>query len=120
LSLLACQGATMIAGPILLHQAATAAIDGGGILCDCKEEPGAECPMHKGKHQSSGSESGTLHACAGYGDRVAVLTFLTGTSGILQTASADIRPATPGVALAAFTTSVVNTDGSPTSPPPRS
>jgi hypothetical protein len=119
LSLLAGQAATMIAAPVLLHQAATASIDGSAILCDCKEEPGAACPMHHGKHQSSSTESGTLHACAGYGDRVAVLTFLTGTRGILQTATNDIRPAMPAVALAAFTTSVVNADRSPTSPPPR-
>jgi hypothetical protein len=111
----------MAAAPLLLHQSTTpAAADGSAVLCDCREDPGAECPMHKGKHQSSGSESGTLHACAGYGDRVAVLTFLTGGAGILQTASDDIRPATPSIALAAFTTQVLSADRSPTSPPPRS
>jgi hypothetical protein len=118
--LLACQVAAMVAAPVLLHQPSTEAADGSGIMCDCKEEPGAECPMHKGKHQSSGTESGTLHACAGYGDRAAVLTFLTGTGGILQPVSHVLRPATPGVALAAFTTPVLNADRSPTSPPPRS
>jgi hypothetical protein len=118
--LLACQVATMVAAPVLLHQPSTAATDGSGILCGCKEEPGAECPMHKGKHQSAGSESGTLRACAGYGDRAAVLTFLTGTGGILQPASHDIRPATRSVALAALITPVLNADRSPTSPPPRS
>jgi hypothetical protein len=110
----------MVAAPMLLHQASTAANDGSGILCGCKEEPGAECPMHKGKHQSSGTESGTLHACAGYGDRVAVLALLTGTGGVLQPVLHDIRPATTGVALVAFTAPVVSADSSPTSPPPRS
>jgi hypothetical protein len=110
----------MIAAPLLLHQTSTETADGSGVLCGCKEEPGAECPMHKGKHQSSGTESGTLHACAGYGDRVAVLTLLTGTGGILQPVSHVLRPATPSVALAAFTTPVLNADRSPTSPPPRS
>ena len=44
----------MIAAPMLLRQTSTEAADGAsGVLCDCKEEPGAECPMHKGKHQSS-------------------------------------------------------------------
>jgi hypothetical protein len=109
----------MIAAPMLLHQPALAVEDGSGILCDCKEEPGAECPMHKGKHQSSRSESGTLHACAGYGDRAAVLTFLTGTGGILQPASHVLPPAARSVALAALTAPVLNGDRSPTSPPPR-
>jgi hypothetical protein len=118
--LLACQVATMIAAPMLLRQTSTEVADGSGVLCGCKEEPGAECPMHKGKHQSSGTESGTLHACAGYGDRVAVLTFLTGSGGILQPASHVRRPATRGLALAAFTTAVLNADRPPTSPPPRS
>jgi hypothetical protein len=120
LLLLASQVATLIAAPVLLHQPATEATDGSGVLCGCKEEPGAECPMHKGKHQSSGTESGTLHACAGYGDRVAVLTFLTGSGGILQPASNVGRPATPAVALAPLVPPVFDADPSPTSPPPRS
>ena len=120
MSLLACQAAAMIAAPALLHQASIATADGGGVLCGCKEEPGAECPMHKGKHQSSGTESGTLHACSGYGDRVAVLTFLTGIGGILQPVADVDRPATAAETLISSTIDVSADHRSPTSPPPRS
>ena len=119
--LLACQVAAIAAAPALLYQAGVATADGSEILCECKEKPGSECPMHKGKTQTAGNESGTLRACAGSGDQAAaILTMLTGGGGILPDFAPAAGPATTGVALAALTTSILNVDRPPTSPPPRS
>jgi len=121
-SLLTCQVAAIAAAPALLYQAGAAgAKDGSEILCECKEEPGSECPMHKGKTQAAGNESGTLRSCAGGADQAAaILTMLNGGGGILPDFAPAALPATTGVALAALTTSVLNADRPPTSPPPRS
>jgi len=120
--LLASQVAAIAAAPALLYQAGAAGTTSGSeMLCECKEEPGAQCPMHHGKTQTAGKESGTLRACAGNGDRAAaVLTMITGGGGILPDSSDATRPATTGVALAAQMTSILNADRPPTSPPPRS
>jgi hypothetical protein len=122
LSVLTCQVAALAAAPALFYRAGAAgAAAGSAMLCECKEEPGAECPMHKGKTQTAGNESGTLRSCAGGGDQAAaILTMLTGGGGILETALPSTRPATNGVALAPLTTSILSFDRPPTSPPPRS
>jgi hypothetical protein len=122
-SLLACQLAAMVAAPAVLYQTrAAAAIDGSEILCGCKDEPGALCPMHTGKRQqSSGKQSETLRSCAGHADQAAaVLTLLTSGGGILQTSTQAIRPQTNSVALLALDITIFNADRPPTSPPPRS
>jgi hypothetical protein len=120
LALLACQVAAIAAAPGLLYQAA-GTTDGSAMLCECKEEPGSQCPMHHGKTQTASNESGTLRACGGSGDQAAaVLTMLTGGGGILPDFAPATRPATLGVALAALTTSILNANRPPTSPPPRS
>ena len=122
MSLLACQLAATVAAPALLYQTrAAAAMDGSALLCGCKDEPGGECPMHRGKHQPLGRQSDSMRLCAGLGDQAAtVLTLLAGGGGILQTSSQAIRPATNGVALVALNTPILNADRPPTSPPPRS
>jgi hypothetical protein len=119
---LACQVTAIAAAPALLYQAGAAVTaDGSAMLCECKEEPGSQCPMHHGKTQTSSNESGTLRACGGSGDQAAaVLTMLTGGGGILPDSSEATRPATTGVALAAQISSILNADRPPTSPPPRS
>ena len=121
-SVLTCQVAALAAAPALFYRAGAAGTTiGSEMLCECKEEPGAECPMHKGKTQTSGNESGTLRSCAASGDQAAaILTMLTGGGGILQTSLHSAQPATTGAAVAPLTTSILNFDRPPTSPPPRS
>ena len=120
-ALLTCQVAAIAASPALLYQAGAAgATDSSAMLCECKEEPGSQCPMHHGKTQTSSNASGTLRACGGSGDQAAaVLTMLTGGGGILPDSSDATCPETAGVALAAQITSTLNADRPPTSPPPR-
>jgi hypothetical protein len=122
-SLLACQLAAMVAAPAVLYQTrAVAATDASEILCGCKDQPGAECPMHKGKRQQSSSkQSEALRSCTGRADQAAaVLTLLTSGGGILQTSAQAIRPATNSVALVVLNTPTFSADRPPTSPPPRS
>jgi hypothetical protein len=120
-TVLACQLAAFAAAPILLHHATTTSA-GSELLCDCKVEPGAECPMHGGKaHGAAGKRSGGTHLSPVCGDQtVAVLTLLAGGGGILATPSQIICPATTGVAVAALTDSIIDASRAPTSPPPRS
>ena len=120
ISVLTCQVAALAAAPALFYHAGAAG-SGSEMLCECKEEPGAQCPMHKGKTQTSGNESGSLRSCAASGDQAAaILTMLTGGGGILQTSLPSAQPATAGAAVAPLTASILNFDRPPTSPPPRS
>jgi hypothetical protein len=104
-----------------LHQT-TAASGGSELLCDCKVEPGAECPMHGGKaHGASSKRSGTTHLSPVCGDQAAaVLTLLVSGSGILVTPSRVIRPATTAAEVVTLTDSIFTATRPPTSPPPRS
>ena len=120
-SVLTCQVAALAAAPALFYRAGAAGTTGSEILCECKEEPGAQCPMHKGKTQTSSNESGSLRSCAASGDQAAaILTMLTGGGGILQTSLPSAQPATAGAAVAPLTASILNFARPPTSPPPRS
>jgi hypothetical protein len=120
-TVLVCQLAAMVAAPVLLHQGAPAGA-GAELLCDCKVEPGANCPMHGGKtHGASGKRSGAIHLSPVCGDlAAAVLTLLASGSGILVTPSRVSRPATTAVDVVASTDSIFNPSRPPTSPPPRS
>jgi len=120
-SVLACQVAALVASPALLYRAgADGAKTGSEMLCECKEEPGAQCPMHYGKTQTSGTEFGSMRSCSGGGDRAAaILTMLTGGGGILQATPSSTRPAVRSFALATVTSSILPLDRPPTSPPPR-
>jgi hypothetical protein len=120
-TVLACQLAAIAAAPVLLHTP-SAVSTGTELLCDCKVEPGAECPMHGGKaHRESGRRSGATHLSPVCGDQTAaVLTLLAGGGGILVTPSRVIRPSTAAVTVVALTDSVLSAADPPTSPPPRS
>jgi hypothetical protein len=111
----------MVAAPVLLHfyQGAPASAE---LLCDCKVEPGANCPMHGGKtHGAPGKRSVAIHLSPVCGDlAAAVLTLLASGSGILVTPSRVSRPATTAVDVVASTDSIFNPSRPPTSPPPRS
>jgi hypothetical protein len=113
----------MAAAPVLLYfyQGAPAGA-GAQLLCDCKVEPGAECPMHGGKaHGASSKRSGAIHLSPVCGDlAAAVLTLLASGTGILVTPSRVSRPATTVVDVAALANSIFNAPRPPTSPPPRS
>jgi hypothetical protein len=111
----------MAAAPVLLHQGASAGA-GAELLCDCKVEPGSECPMHGGKaHGASGKRSGAIHLSPVCGDlAAAVLTLLASGTGILVTPSRVSRPTTAAVDVVALTDSIFNAPRPPTSPPPRS
>ena len=113
----------MAAAPVLLSQTRPASDTAGSeLLCGCKDAPGAECPMHKGKRQAPAKGSGHSRLGAACGDEAAaILTLLTSSGGaLLQQSSAAIRPAQTGVALAMLITLIPNVDRPPTSPPPRS
>jgi hypothetical protein len=118
-TVLACQLAAIAAAPVLLRQAAPA---GAELLCECKVEPGAGCPMHGGKtHDAPGKRSGAIHLSPVCGDMAAaLLTLLVSGSGILVTPSRVIRPATTDVDVVALTDSIFSAARPPTSPPPRS
>jgi hypothetical protein len=120
-TVLACQLAAIAAAPVLLHEGAAASA-GTELLCDCKVEPGAECPMHGGRtHGATGKKPGAIHLSPVCGDlAAAVLTLLGSGSGILVTPSRVVRPATTAVAVVALANSIVNAPRPPTSPPPRS
>jgi hypothetical protein len=120
-TVLACQLAAIAAAPVLLHRAAQSGA-GAELLCDCKVEPGAECPMHGGKtHGAPGTGSGTIHFSPVCGDlAAAVLTLLASGTGILVTPSRVVRPATTAVDVVALADSIFNSARPPTSPPPRS
>jgi hypothetical protein len=118
-ALLAGQVAVMAAAPVLLYQTKTAA-NGGELLCDCKVEPGAECPMHGGKaHEAQGKKTARLSPVCG-DQAAAILTLLASGSGILAPSSRDVRPATNAVAVLVTADSVLDATRPPTSPPPRS
>ena len=112
--------AAVAAAPALLYQTGAAALDGREVLCACKDQPGAECPMHNGtRQQPSGKPSCAVRSSGG--DRAAaVLTLLANGGGMLQLTPEANRPATRGVALIARVDPILNTDRPPTSPPPRS
>jgi hypothetical protein len=120
-TVLACQLAALAAAPVLLHQT-TATKAGSELLCECKVEPGAECPMHGGRaHEAGGKRSGRIHLSPVCGDQTAaVLTLLAGGGGVLATPSQIARPATTGVVVVALADSIVDASRPPTSPPPRS
>jgi hypothetical protein len=120
-TVLACQLAALAASPVLLHHVSPPA-GGTELLCDCKVEPGAECPMHGGKtHGARGKRSGAVHLSPVCGDlAAAVLTLLVSGSGILVTPSRVMRPGTTAVDVVALTDSIFNSARPPTSPPPRS
>jgi hypothetical protein len=119
-TVLACQLAALAAAPALLSRG-SASNAGSELLCECKVEPGAECPMHGGKaHGASGRQS-KAHFSPACGDQgLAVLTLLVSGSGILATPSHGIRPATAGFAIAPGADLIFDTTRPPTSPPPRS
>jgi hypothetical protein len=118
-ALLACQIAVLTAAPVLLYQAKAAA-GGSELLCDCKVEPGAECPMHGGKaHEAPGKKTARFSPVCG-DQTAAVLTLLASGSGILVAASTVVRPATNPVAVLVAADSVFDSSRPPTSPPPRS
>jgi len=112
----------MAAAPVLLHQTTPTATGGSELLCDCKVEPGAECPMHGGKaHGTQGRQSGASRFSPACGDQMAaVLTLLVGGGGVLAAPSHVIRPATTTIAVVTLTDSILDTSRPPTSPPPRS
>lgn len=120
-TVLACQLAAIAAAPVLLHQGVPAGA-GTELLCDCKVEPGANCPMHGGKtHGAPGKRSGAIHLSPVCGDlAAAVLTLLASGSGILVTPSRVSRPTMTAVDVVALTDSIFNPSRPPTSPPPRS
>jgi hypothetical protein len=120
-TVLACQLAAIAAAPVRLHQGSPAGA-GSELLCDCKVEPGAECPMHGGKaHGAPGKRSGAIHFSPVCGDLAsAVLTLLASGTGILVTPSRVSRPATTAVDVVVITDSIVHASRPPTSPPPRS
>ena len=117
-ALLTCQIAVLTAAPVLLYQAKAAG--GSELLCDCKVEPGAECPMHGGKaHEVPGRK--TVRFSPVCGDQTAaVLTLLASGSGILVPASPAVSPATNPVAVLVIADSVLDSTRPPTPPPPRS
>ncbi len=110
----------MGAAPVLLYQA-RAATDGSELLCDCKVEPGAECPMHGGKahEEARGRKAARFSPVCG-DQTAAVLTLLAGGSGIFESPSHVVRPAANAVAVLAIADSVLDSARPPTSPPPRS
>ena len=117
-ALLTCQIAVLAAAPVLLHQAKAAAAS--ELLCDCKVEPGAECPMHGGKaHEVPGRKTARFSPVCG-DQTAAVLTLLASGSGILAASSHVVRPATNPVAVLVIAESVLDAARPPTSPPPRS
>lgn len=111
----------MAAAPVVLYNT-NAATDGSALLCDCKIEPGAECPMHGGKaheeDKTRGRRTGHVSPACG-SDAAAILTLLASGIGIVQASSDIVRPATAAVAVAALTSAVLDTTRPPTSPPPR-
>lgn len=111
----------MAAAPVLLYRATATAAGGSELLCDCKVEPGAECPMHGGKaHGAQGKQSGTSRFGPVCGDQAAaVLTLLVGGGGVLAAPSHVIRPAATIIAVVALTDSILDASRPPTSPPPR-
>ena len=118
-ALLTCQIAVLTAAPVLLYQAKPA-VGGSELLCDCKVEPGAECPMHGGKaHEAQGKKTSRFSPVCG-DQTAAVLTLLAGGSGILAPSSHVVRPATNPVAVLVIADSVLDAARPPTSPPPRS
>ena len=118
-ALLTCQIAVLTAAPVLLYQAKAAA-GGSELLCDCKVEPGAECPMHGGKaHEAQGKKTARLSPVCG-DQTAAVLTLLASGSGIFESPSHIVRPATNPVALLVIADTVLDSARPPTAPPPRS
>jgi hypothetical protein len=118
-ALLTCQFAVLTAAPILLYQSRAAA-GGTELLCDCKVEPGAECPMHGGKaHEVPGKKTARFSPVCG-DQTAAILTLLASGSGILAPSSRDVRPATSPVAVHVAPDSILDAARPPTSPPPRS
>lgn len=109
----------MVAAPVLLYQAPAAA---GELLCECKVEPGAECPMHGGKaHDGEARGKKAARFSPVCGDQTAaVLTLLASGSGILEPVSYLVRPATSPVAVLVVADSILDSARPPTSPPPRS
>ena len=117
-ALLTCQIAVLAAAPVLLYQAKAAAAS--ELLCDCKVEPGAECPMHGGKaHEVPGRKTARFSPVCG-DQTAAVLTLLASGSGILAPSSHVVRPAMNPVAVLVIAESVLDAARPPTSPPPRS
>ena len=114
-----CQFAVLAAAPVLLHRTKAAAA-GVELLCDCKVEPGAECPMHGTKaHGPSGRKTARFSPVCG-DQTAAVLTLLASGTGILSAPSHVVRPATNPVAVLVIAESVLAAARPPTSPPPRS
>ena len=109
----------MALAPVLLYQT-RAATGSSDVLCDCKIEPGAECPMHGGKaHEEAAKRTARFSPVCG-DQTAAVLTLLASGSGLFELPSQIIRPATNSVAVAIHTDSIVDATRPPTSPPPRS
>jgi hypothetical protein len=118
-ALLTCQFAVLTAAPVLLYQTRAAA-GASELLCDCKVEPGAECPMHGGRaHEAPGKKTARFSPVCG-DQTAAILTLLASGSGILAASSQVVRPATNPVAVVVAVDSVLETTHPPTSPPPRS
>jgi hypothetical protein len=118
-ALLTCQFAVLTAAPVLLYQAKAAA-GGSELLCDCKVEPGAECPMHGGKaHEVPGKKTARFSPVCG-DQTAAILTLLASGSGILAAPLRVVRAATNPVAVLVIADSVLDAARPPPSPPPRS
>jgi DNA-binding transcriptional LysR family regulator len=116
--LLTCQLAVLTVAPVLLYQTKAAAA-GSELLCDCKVEPGAECPMHGSKaHGATGRKTARFSPVCG-DQAAAVLTLIASGTGILAAPSHVVRPATNPVAVLVLADSVLDAARPPTSPPPR-
>jgi hypothetical protein len=117
-ALLACQLAAFGIAPVLLYQARTAA-GASELLCDCKVEPGAECPMHGGK-KHEGARQRVPRVSPVCGDQAAaVLTLLATSGGVVQTSPRPIDPPSVASTLTLPSDAAVDRSHPPTSPPPR-
>jgi hypothetical protein len=117
-ALLACQLAAFGIAPVLLYQARTAA-GASELLCECKVEPGAECPMHGArKHQDTSQRVPRVSPVCG-DQAAAVLTLIAAGSGVIQTPSESIEPPALASAVTLRSDTVLDAARPPTSPPPR-
>jgi len=108
----------MAAAPVLLYQTRTA---GSELLCECKIEPGAQCPMHGGKaHEAPGTRKAPRFSPVCGDQTAAALTLLASSGGGLpETSSTLIRPVTNPVATVGGIDALLDANGPPASPPPR-
>jgi hypothetical protein len=118
LALLVCQLAAFGIAPVLLYHTRTAA-GGSELLCECKVEPGAECPMHGSKkHEDARQHVPRMSPVCG-DQAAAVLTLIAAGSGVVQTSPQFFEPAAIASAVSLRSETVLDAARPPTSPPPR-